>query len=433
MTTESSKTIKKTRPGSAAKRVSVFANVRWRMGALMFFADVTGFALAGIILLLANLSLKIFVLQFSDLRYAFIPVVCLLMFSSTKLYPGVGISPPEEIRLVAIYNTVSFVVGVFFVQLVEVNWSLNFLAVLPLGMMSVTLILLTRWSVRIIAVQARLWGVPVAILGRGKQVDHLTHYFLQRRRFGYIPVLLVTEKDDKQNNTNPLPIITMKRLFEDPPHPLIMGVDTILVDAAFFGGKLSGRFHNKLIEMFPKTIFVSDLTWLEGVSLQVHDFEGLAGIETVQNNLSPVNSALKRLIDIFGSLTGILILFPLLALVSILIKLDSPGPIIFSHPRIGRDGRKFQVYKFRTMMVDAEKVLKEYLEKNEEARQEWHHTHKLRHDPRITRLGNFLRKFSIDELPQLFNVLAGEMSLVGPRPLPDYHTLPSLHICKNCG
>lgn len=103
----------------------------------------------------------------------------------------------------------------------------------------------------------------------------------------------------------------------------------------------------------------------------------------------------------------------------ILIKLDSRGPVFYRQVRIGRFGRKFHVYKFRTMVQNADHILQSYLERNPELRAEWLATHKLKQDPRVTRIGSILRKLSLDELPQLWNIIIGDMSLIGPRPIVD--------------
>ncbi|MCA8958388.1 MAG: sugar transferase, partial [Planctomycetes bacterium] len=95
----------------------------------------------------------------------------------------------------------------------------------------------------------------------------------------------------------------------------------------------------------------------------------------------------------------------------------SPGPVLFAHRRLGRDGRWFSVWKFRTMVIDADRKLAEYLAEHPELQREWQETHKLKSDPRITRVGRFLRRSSLDELPQIWSVLTGRMSLVGPRPI----------------
>ena len=126
---------------------------------------------------------------------------------------------------------------------------------------------------------------------------------------------------------------------------------------------------------------------------------------------------LKRGLDIFLVIACSPLLILLVAAIAAAIRLGSPGPIFFSHRRIRRHGAFFSMWKFRTMCCNSQKVLDEYLEAHPEARAEWLKNHKLRHDPRVTPVGNFLRRTSLDELPQLWNVLAGSMSLVGPRPI----------------
>ena len=124
-----------------------------------------------------------------------------------------------------------------------------------------------------------------------------------------------------------------------------------------------------------------------------------------------------RTFDVLVSLGLLLFLAPLLIIISAMILITNPGPIIFGHKRLGRDGQAFRCLKFRSMVVDSQERLAQLLATDPEARAEWERDHKLRNDPRITPIGNFLRKSSLDELPQLFNVLRGEMSLVGPRPI----------------
>lgn len=125
----------------------------------------------------------------------------------------------------------------------------------------------------------------------------------------------------------------------------------------------------------------------------------------------------KRAIDIIGGLFGIIALIPLTCIIWIanLIAGDN-GPLFYSQERIGKDGKTFKMYKYRSMVVGAEEKLKKYLEENEKAKEEYKKYKKLKHDPRITKIGNFIRKTSLDEFPQFINVLKGEMSLVGPRP-----------------
>jgi Undecaprenyl-phosphate galactose phosphotransferase WbaP len=121
--------------------------------------------------------------------------------------------------------------------------------------------------------------------------------------------------------------------------------------------------------------------------------------------------------DLAGSIILTVFLLPFIASISLLITLDSGFPVFYSQKRLGRGGRTFHIWKFRTMVNNSAQILDEYLASNPEVRREWSKSHKLRNDPRITRVGNFLRRTSLDELPQLWNVINGDMSLVGPRPI----------------
>lgn len=125
----------------------------------------------------------------------------------------------------------------------------------------------------------------------------------------------------------------------------------------------------------------------------------------------------KRCLDVTLVLAASPLILIAVAMVSALVMLSSPGPIFYSHRRIRKNGAFFSMWKFRTMCVNSAEVLEEYLVRNPQARAEWNQTHKLREDPRITRIGSFLRRFSLDEVPQFWNVLVGQMSLVGPRPI----------------
>lgn len=175
---------------------------------------------------------------------------------------------------------------------------------------------------------------------------------------------------------------------------------------------------NSLQHKVDRILFVPDLFGMAilGTSLQ-HFFHEQAFALEIKNNLErPLNIFIKRCFDI--AVSGLLI--PLLsipmAVLAILVRLDSKGPAIFSQDRVGRKGKNFRCYKFRTMHKDAEDRLQEFLANDEDARKDWEKFWKLKDDPRATKTGKFLRETSLDELPQLFNVLKGEMSLVGPRP-----------------
>lgn len=128
------------------------------------------------------------------------------------------------------------------------------------------------------------------------------------------------------------------------------------------------------------------------------------------------NKYIKRVCDIIISLIGLIISLPLFLIIGILIKTESKGPVFFKHERIGKNGKKIKIYKFRTMVKDAEELIQKF---SLEQRAEFEENFKLENDPRVTKIGKALRKSSIDELPQLLNILKGELSLIGPRPIVD--------------
>lgn len=134
---------------------------------------------------------------------------------------------------------------------------------------------------------------------------------------------------------------------------------------------------------------------------------------------APVGGWTKRCLDFTVALIMLIVLSPLIAGLSLLVYISSPGSVFFCHSRVGYRNRPFFCMKLRTMVVNGEEVLQRHLQKFPEARREWEETRKLRDDPRVTAVGHILRKFSLDELPQLINVLRGDMSLVGPRPVPN--------------
>jgi len=128
-------------------------------------------------------------------------------------------------------------------------------------------------------------------------------------------------------------------------------------------------------------------------------------------------AVLKRVFDLISVLVILALFWWIMIIVMVGIKLSSPGPLVFGHLRVGRGGKTFRCYKFRSMVPNSQQVLKDLLDRDPVAREEWNRDFKLKNDPRITRIGRFIRKTSLDELPQLWNVVRGDMSIVGPRPV----------------
>lgn len=158
---------------------------------------------------------------------------------------------------------------------------------------------------------------------------------------------------------------------------------------------------------------VPDLYLLFGSKIIFDEISRIPVVRIQASNLEGWQGYIKEIMDIVLATLGLIFFFPLLIIISLLIKLDSEGPIIFKHKRIGRYGKDIYIWKFRTMYKDADKIL----ESNPQLKLEFERNFKLKEDPRVTKVGKFLRKWSLDEIPQLFNILKGDMSIVGPRPV----------------
>lgn len=274
-----------------------------------------------------------------------------------------------------------------------------------------------RYSIKRLLVYLGLWQVPVLVVGAGKTAELLDQVFLQDPNMGYRIAGLLEDHPQDRPLTKKYPVLGT---FNDAECVIRKyKIQTVILAAP-------GLPSAQLIELFRRiqheardVAIVPDLFGLPVGNLEIETFfdQKLVLLRTHNNMNSWVNRVNKWLLDATGALVGQFIFLPAYVLLSILIYLDSPGPILFSHRRVGRNGRSFNCYKFRTMVPNAHAELQKYLTNHPECLQEWEDTYKLKDDPRITRLGRWLRKTSLDELPQFLNVLKGEMSLVGPRPI----------------
>ncbi len=174
---------------------------------------------------------------------------------------------------------------------------------------------------------------------------------------------------------------------------------------------------DKCNDLNVETRVIPNVFGLATVGTKLEEMEGILFLNVKKNKIKGINAVIKRTVDVVGAIVALIIFSPLFAVIAIMIKLDSPGPVFFGHKRIAQNGKTFYCLKFRTMVKNAQEILQELLESDPEAKREFKTNFKLKSDPRITRIGKFLRKTSLDEFPQFINVLKGEMSLVGPRPI----------------
>jgi undecaprenyl-phosphate galactose phosphotransferase len=196
-------------------------------------------------------------------------------------------------------------------------------------------------------------------------------------------------------------------------------IQTIVISDPNMRSKKIFQLFSQNPTKFRTIFYIPEVKQIPVIGTEIRYFfqEDIFALELKNNLANPLNYFLKRAIDYLITLILLPLIMPLFIFIALLVKITSKGPIIFSHERVGKGGKIFKCYKFRTMYIDAEEKLKQILETNPEVKVEWETKYKLTNDPRVTPIGKFLRKTSLDELPQIFNVLKGEMSLIGPRPV----------------
>lgn len=258
----------------------------------------------------------------------------------------------------------------------------------------------------------KLWGRPVVVLGTDAAVARVTRHLLANRGIGLHPVAVfgpptgwtVPELSPRGSLEQAWPYIEHHAL-----RHVIIGADAASA-TGFDHMLLRSGSHLRYLQYLP------DLRGLPTNSVVAAPLGPTLGLEVRNQLASTTNRAIKRIMDLVGASVLLSVLGLPLLLIGLLIRLDSRGPALYVSPRIGRYGREFGCIKFRTMHVDADERLEGLLAEQPELRTEYERFHKLAHDPRVTRIGRVLRQASLDELPQLLNVFAGQMSLVGPRP-----------------
>lgn len=262
-----------------------------------------------------------------------------------------------------------------------------------------------------------LWRRDTWIIGSGPNAQEAYRAISSERNLGLVIVGFISGDEDFDDDTyiDNLPVLKRSPSWLtniDKKTQFIVAVESHQSD-----------LRNKWLRTFMINgyRYVSVIPTLRGMPLDSTDMSFIFSHEVmifrVQQNLAKWSSRiLKRAFDIFGSLAIIIVLSPLLLYISRKVKKDG-GPAIYGHERIGKGGVPFKCLKFRSMVINSKEVLTALLESDPESKKEWDETFKLKNDPRITKIGGVLRRTSLDELPQLFNVLKGEMSLVGPRPI----------------
>lgn len=336
------------------------------------------------------------------------------------LYQTLPLPPYRELRSLVL--SASMVFALLLLSLFAGKSSMTYSRLALLGAWGLSCLALPGW--RYLARRwwgrRRWWGAPLIIFDRSRRGRAFWHYLKRNPQHGLLPCDIMDLPDDREQLAARLSACAQR-------HPdaiaLVLHDGTHDVDGGYLS--LVSRYFGKTL-VVPRFDAGMQHFWLTPCDLGLH-----TGLLVKQNLRSRWRRRLKRLLDLGICLPlAVILLLPGLC-IALAIRLDSPGSAIYRQRRIGQGGREIRICKFRTMMADADAALARFLEERPELRAEWERDHKLRQDPRITRVGAFLRKTSLDELPQLINVLVGDMSLVGPRPIVESERKKYGHVYEN--
>jgi Undecaprenyl-phosphate galactose phosphotransferase WbaP len=416
--TDTTKTLKGS--DSRAKFLGIISyrgNARLRMGILLMITDAISFLLAGFfaigVRIIFNEPWRI------DLFLQTLPIlsISIIFFGLTGLYPAVGMSAVEELKKIVTTTTLvvlSLTALSFWVR--NAN-DYSRLTLTLAWLFSIVLLPINRDFMRTAAVRWNIWGEPVAIIGYGKQGQWALQFFQENAKLGLKPVVILDPSGRESYAPPNVRVSRVDALYPKEGVSSLTDVKTALIMIPDVPAKFMTMISSNQKGGWERLILMSNLEQISSFGVMPFDFGGVLGLEVRHNLLDLHQQTLKRAIDVAAVIFGGLFISPLLLFLALLLFVDTRGSILYGHSRIGKNGKKFLAWKFRTMIKNADQKLQQYLDENPEMRLEWETTQKLKNDPRVTRLGKILRRYSLDELPQLINVLKGEMSLVGPRPI----------------
>jgi Undecaprenyl-phosphate galactose phosphotransferase WbaP len=341
-----------------------------------------------------------------------IAILSLFVYGWRGLYPAIGLNPVEELHRLSVTTSLIFLSLATFTFLTKTPPKYS-RAIFVLAWLAALIIVPSMRSlVKEIGARTKIWGESVAVIGTSEHAQRLIESLRDNPKIGFRPVILFTHTKTEDDIDISVPSFSTAEMVKICERGV---VKTALVTTSSLNGE--GFKQLEICQnIFERVIIVDIYNSTHLLWLSVRNLGEFIGLEVRHNLLDPWAQAFKRAIDLFVASAGLIISFPLLVVIGILIKIDSPGPVLFRQVRVGRNGDRFKILKFRTMYMEADEALEGYLARDPGLKSEWDRFQKLKDDPRITGLGWFLRTFSIDELPQMWNVIKGNMSLVGPRP-----------------
>jgi Undecaprenyl-phosphate galactose phosphotransferase WbaP len=368
------------------------------------------------------------------------------------LYPGYGLPAPDELRRQTYGTVATLAITTLFAFAFQSGGQLSRLLIAICFVERLLAAPLVRHFVKWALMTVRLWGKSVVVIGAGDTGRNLMQMLREEWGLGLRPISAFDFRMFRGGGRvldNPSDAVRKGgKASEDVPygsHPIRVfkrGRAGLMVEVGSKGGTVANALRRAkargidtaILAMphvsreclliyvgvarrsFKHMIVIPDLVGVTTSAVTVRNLAGIFGVEVKHNLLDPWALRTKRAMDLAATFAGVVVLVPLLAVIALVVWVDSRGAILYWAHRMGKDEKHFSCPKFRTMVPNAEAKLERMLQEDPRLREEYLTYHKLRDDPRVTRVGRFLRKTSLDELPQLWNVLRGEMSLVGPRP-----------------
>lgn len=357
----------------------------------------------------------------SFINYTFYIPFILLIFAANGLYPGIMNSPTEEVKrfsFCSFFFSVAIIITLFISETKGFKFSQFFIrnsentavAIAFIIMIPVSSLLLPalRECTKHFFQRYKWWGVSAVVYGDIDSYQFIIDKLLRNKYLGYNPVLIIDSNAVEPYFYNEIPVFP-------PSDEILLLIKDYKIKQALicdYKGDMTS-----VMSYYRYTTIVSKKQANFTSTQELKDIAGIIGFASIHNLTFKRNLLAKRLLDIFIVLFFSPFWIPIMLILAILTKLTSKGPIFYGHKRVGKNGKEIKCWKFRSMCVNSQEILEEILRTDPVRRAEWEKDCKFIDDPRVTKFGKFLRKTSLDELPQLFNILSGSMSLVGPRPV----------------
>jgi Undecaprenyl-phosphate galactose phosphotransferase WbaP len=407
---------------AAVQRVNLSSRISRRSsGSLaIFLIDALGLELALLLGCLVRCTFKtLFPISLGSSQYLGLAIGVLtlpLAYAAAGLYPGYGIGAVQRLR--------SRVCATFLAFVILLGWNYTFEdrqwsrgVLLCTALFALVLPALLQSFSRKALIRYGVCGIPVIILGAGNTGRLVVEKLKREPDLGLSPIRILDDDHHKWGTfIQGIPVsgpLSSVAEYESAAKAAVIAIPEMH----------SERLADIVQDLsFASVIVVPNLIGVQTLWTTSRDLGGVLGLELKKNLLIPKNRLLKRTLDCAIAAPALFLCTPLIGLLGLCIKATSSGPAFFRQEREGADGKRITVWKLRTMYPGADRVLADYLEANPDEKRIWLRHYKLKNDPRvIAGVGWFLRRSSLDELPQLWNVIRGDMSLVGPRPFPYYH------------